>query len=93
MSERRRAKRKVNQRFLTAMVDMGILMERAELALCETGNVGIEVCRVCVFLSVCFRAASRHSCAHAHPVSGSERSVPSIPAHLSCPTPQYGNRS
>ena len=37
-------KRQVNQRFLTAMIDMGIPLERAELALCETGNVGVEVC-------------------------------------------------
>ena len=36
-------KRQVNQRFLTAMMDMGIPLERAELALCETGNVGVEV--------------------------------------------------
>ena len=42
-SERRRVKRQVNQRFLTAMLDMGIPLERAELALCETGNVGVEV--------------------------------------------------
>lgn len=42
-SERRRVKRQVNQRFLTAMMDMGIPLERAELALCETGNVGVEV--------------------------------------------------
>lgn len=26
------------------MMDMGIPLERAELALCETGNVGVEVC-------------------------------------------------
>ena len=50
-SERKRAKRKVNQRFLTAMVDMGINLERAELALCETGNVGIEVFTSLYFLS------------------------------------------
>eukprot|EP00884_Botryococcus_braunii_P023346 jgi/Botrbrau1/9696/Bobra.0201s0026.1 len=42
-SEKRRLKRKVNQRFLTAMVEMGFPSERAELALSETGNVGIEV--------------------------------------------------
>ncbi|KAK9819719.1 hypothetical protein WJX72_001643 [[Myrmecia] bisecta] len=42
-SERRRAKRKVNQRFLTAMMDMGIPSDKAELALYETGNVGVEV--------------------------------------------------
>ena len=42
-SERRKARRKVNQRFLTAMMDMGIPNEKAELALSETGNVGVEV--------------------------------------------------
>lgn len=42
-SERRRNKRKVNQRFLTAMLDMGIPADKAELALSETGNVGVEV--------------------------------------------------
>ena len=42
-AQRRRVKRQVNQRFLTAMLDMGIILERAELALCETGNVGVEV--------------------------------------------------
>ena len=42
-SEKRRAKRKVNQRFLSAMSDMGINVEQAELALSETGNVGVEV--------------------------------------------------
>lgn len=42
-SERRRARRKVNQRFLSAMLDMGIPPEKAELALSETGNVGVEV--------------------------------------------------
>ena len=40
---RRRAKRKVNQRFLSAMADMGIPADKAELALSETGNVGVEV--------------------------------------------------
>ena len=33
----------MNQRFLTAMMDMGIPNEKAELALSETGNVGVEV--------------------------------------------------
>ena len=42
-SEKRKARRKVNQRFLTAMMDMGIPNEKAELALSETGNVGVEV--------------------------------------------------
>jgi hypothetical protein len=41
-SERRKAKRKVNQRFLSAMADMGIPSDKAELALSETGNVGVE---------------------------------------------------
>ena len=55
-SERRRVKRQVNQRFLTAMLDMGINLERAELALCETGNVGVEVWPVRTF---CFTATQR----------------------------------
>lgn len=42
-SERKRVNRRVNQRFLTAMVEMGIPPDRAELALHETGNVGVEV--------------------------------------------------
>ena len=42
-SERQRARRIVNQRFLTAMLEMGIPLEKAELALSETGSVGIEV--------------------------------------------------
>ena len=41
-SEKKRDRRKVNQRFLTAMVEMGITVEKAEVALSETGNVGIE---------------------------------------------------
>ncbi len=40
--ERRRVRRAANQRFLGAMLDMGIAQEHAELALAETGNVGIE---------------------------------------------------
>ena len=42
-SERQRARRVVNQRFLTAMLEMGIPLDKAELALSETGNVGVEV--------------------------------------------------
>jgi len=42
-SERRRVMRRVNQRFLQAMGEMGIPEEQAELALAETGNVGVEV--------------------------------------------------
>lgn len=42
-SERKRVNRRVNQRFLTAMAEMGIPSEQAELALHETGNVGVEV--------------------------------------------------
>ena len=42
-SERQRARRIVNQRFLSAMLEMGIPLEKAELALSETGNVGVEV--------------------------------------------------
>ncbi|KFM29144.1 Ubiquitin-protein ligase E3A [Auxenochlorella protothecoides] len=42
-SERRRVNRRVNQRFLTAMLEMEIPQDRAELALHETGNVGVEV--------------------------------------------------
>lgn len=40
--ERRRVRRAANQRFLGAMLDMGIAQDHAELALAETGNVGIE---------------------------------------------------
>ena len=42
-SERRRISRRVNQRFVQTMLDMGIPEEQAELALMETGNVGVEV--------------------------------------------------
>jgi alpha-tubulin suppressor-like RCC1 family protein len=42
-SERRRVVRRVNQRFLQAMAEMGIPQDQAELALVETGNVGVEV--------------------------------------------------
>ena len=42
-SARRRQRRTVNQRFLLAMTDMGIPADKAELALYETGNVGVEV--------------------------------------------------
>lgn len=42
-SERKRVVRRVNQRFLQAMGEMGIPREQAELALAETGNVGVEV--------------------------------------------------
>lgn len=42
-SEQNRVNRRVNQRFLTAMMEMGIPTEQAELALHETGNVGVEV--------------------------------------------------
>ena len=43
LEERRRVRRTANQRFLGAMLDMGIPQDHAELALAETGNVGIEV--------------------------------------------------
>eukprot|EP00889_Picochlorum_renovo_P001482 jgi/Picre1/28512/NNA_003916.t1 len=42
-SERRRNARRVNQRFIQKMLDMGITEEHAILALMETGNVGVEV--------------------------------------------------
>ncbi|KAL4443784.1 hypothetical protein ABPG75_011521 [Micractinium tetrahymenae] len=42
-SERKRVNRRVNQRFLSAMAEMGIPSDQAELALHETGNVGVEV--------------------------------------------------
>ena len=41
-SERKRVNRRVNQRFLSAMAEMGIPSDQAELALHETGNVGVE---------------------------------------------------
>eukprot|EP00803_Ostreobium_quekettii_P007034 evm.model.scf_2582.1 EVM.evm.TU.scf_2582.1 scf_2582:2859-15247(+) len=40
---RRRLQKRVNQKFLTAMLDMGIQKEKAELALVETKNVGVEM--------------------------------------------------
>ena len=42
-SDRRRAARRVNQRFMQSMLDMGIPEDQAEIALMETGNVGVEV--------------------------------------------------
>lgn len=42
-SERAKVRRVANQRFLTAMLDMGVPQDQAELALAETGNVGVEV--------------------------------------------------
>jgi len=42
-SPTRRKRRAVNQRFLAALVSMGIAADRAELALASTGNVGVEV--------------------------------------------------
>lgn len=42
-SERAKVRRVANQRFLTAMLDMGFPQDKAELALAETGNVGVEV--------------------------------------------------
>jgi len=43
-SEQATVRRVANQRFLTAMLDMGFRKDHAELALAETGNVGVEVC-------------------------------------------------
>ncbi|CAD7697676.1 unnamed protein product [Ostreobium quekettii] len=40
---RRRMQKRVNQKFLTAMLEMGIQKEKAELALAETKNVGVEM--------------------------------------------------
>lgn len=42
-SERRQQRRNVNQRFLSTLTEMGISTEEAEIALTETGNVGVEV--------------------------------------------------
>ncbi len=42
-SEQATVRRVANQRFLTAMLDMGFRKDHAELALAETGNVGVEV--------------------------------------------------
>ena len=44
-SEQATVRRVANQRFLTAMLEMGFRKDHAELALAETGNVGVEVCR------------------------------------------------
>ena len=38
-----RARRSLNQLFLDQMIEMGFLRERAELALLETGNNGVEI--------------------------------------------------
>ena len=64
-SERQRARRIVNQRFLTAMLEMGIPLEKAELALSETGNVGVEVRGVSYFPQKA--AVPDHCCIHASP--------------------------
>lgn len=42
-SSRRRMSRRVNQKYLSALMDMGIPKEKAELALIETKNHGVEV--------------------------------------------------
>lgn len=36
-------KKRVNQMYLMAMLEMGIPKHKAEVALTETGNVGVEV--------------------------------------------------
>ncbi len=56
-SERKRVNRRVNQRFLSALVEMGIPSDQAELALAETGNVGVEVAAEWLFRSVIFVVA------------------------------------
>ena len=45
-SEKNQQRRNVNQRFVSTMTEMGISAEEAELALTETGNVGVEVCLI-----------------------------------------------
>lgn len=40
---RLRRKKRVNQAYLVAMMEMGIAKHKAEVALTETGNVGVEV--------------------------------------------------
>jgi ubiquitin-protein ligase E3 A len=42
-SERRAVRRRVNARFVAALAEMGVPREQAELALEQTGNVGVEV--------------------------------------------------
>ena len=42
-SEQAKVRRVANQRFLSAMMAMGFPQDHAELALAETGNVGVEV--------------------------------------------------
>lgn len=61
-SARRRQRRSVNQRFLLAMTDMGIPADKAELALYETGNVGVEA-------SPLPSHHSRERCGMQHPIS------------------------
>ena len=49
--ERRKSFRRINQRFLQAMLEMGIPHDQAELALAETGNVSVEVAAEWLFSS------------------------------------------
>ena len=57
-------RRTANQRFLGAMLDMGIPQEHAELALAETNNVGVEV-RRCVQRATRRPAAMKGACTRA----------------------------
>ena len=51
-SEQATVRRVANQRFLTAMLEMGFRKDHAELALAETGNVGVEACPCCCPVSI-----------------------------------------
>lgn len=64
-SERKKVNRRVNQRFLMALVEMGIPSEQAELALAETGNVGVEVAAEWLFRWGCACGGLHWSAAHA----------------------------
>lgn len=57
-------RRTANQRFLGAMLDMGIPQEHAELALAETNNVGVEV-RRCVQTAARRPATVKGACTRA----------------------------
>lgn len=61
-SERKKVNRRVNQRFLSALVEMGVPSEQAELALSETGNVGVEVAAEWLFRCVFSGVAQHSSC-------------------------------
>lgn len=79
-SERKRVVRRVNQRFLQAMGEMGIPREQAELALAETGNVGVEVATEWLFSLPDDVLETHLSCTMPDSPSSSLDVVPSLPS-------------